>query len=83
MKRAAVSVTDQGGQNLSCRHCQSELGVPCIVGTGQATKKLKNNQLITVDAVNGHVYLGEVKVKRSAIKLPKGIKKIRRFKNQN
>jgi len=33
-----------------------ELGVPCIVGTGNATNVLKNGQEVTVDATNGKVY---------------------------
>jgi pyruvate,water dikinase len=82
MKRAVAIVTDQGGQTSHAAIVSRELGVPCVVGTGSATRKLKNNQRITVDAVNGAVYLGELKVKRSAIKLPKGIKKIRDVKTK-
>jgi len=38
-----------------------EMGIPCIVGTKEATKILKENQIVTVDAYNGFVYDGEVK----------------------
>jgi pyruvate, water dikinase len=82
MKRAVAIVTDQGGQTSHAAIVSRELGVPCVVGTGSATKKLKNGQRITVDAVNGAVYLGELKVKRSAIGLPKGIKKLRDVKTK-
>lgn len=82
MKRAVAIVTDQGGQTSHAAIVSRELGVPCIVGTGNATKKLKSHQKITVDAVNGHVYIGEVKVKRSFISLPSGIKKIRDLKTK-
>jgi pyruvate,water dikinase len=77
MKRAAAIVTDQGGQTSHAAIVSRELGVPCIVGTGLATKKLKPNQIITVDALSGLVYTGELKVKHTPIKLPHGVKKIR------
>ena len=40
-----------------------ELGVPCIVGTREATKKLKDGDLVTVDANIGVVYKGILKKK--------------------
>lgn len=82
MKRAAAIVTDQGGQTSHAAIVSRELGVPCIVGTGEATKKLKNNQLITVDAQKGNVYRGEFKISRQAIKLPKGFNTIRDLKTK-
>lgn len=82
MKRAAAIVTDQGGQTSHAAIVSRELGVPCIVGTGEATKKLKNNQLITVDAQKGNVYKGEFKISRQAIKLPKGLNSIRELKTK-
>ncbi len=82
MKRAAAIVTDQGGQTSHAAIVSRELGVPCIVGTGSATKKLKNNQEITVDAQAGNVYIGALPVKKSSIKLPQGIKKIRDLKTK-
>jgi pyruvate,water dikinase len=39
-----------------------ELGIPCIVGTGNATKLLKEEQLITVDGSNGKVYSGSLEI---------------------
>jgi pyruvate, water dikinase len=82
MKRAGAIVTDQGGQTSHAAIVSRELGVPCIVGTGQATKLLKENQLITVDAVAGEVFVGELKIEREAIKLPHGLKKIRDLKTR-
>ncbi|MEM5881992.1 MAG: PEP/pyruvate-binding domain-containing protein [Candidatus Aenigmatarchaeota archaeon] len=38
-----------------------EMGIPCIVGTKEATKVLKENQIVTVDAYRGFVYEGEIK----------------------
>jgi pyruvate, water dikinase len=54
-----------------------ELGIPCIVGTGKATKILKNGQDITVDCTlgsEGRIFLGKIpfKVKRYDLKeIPK------------
>lgn len=82
MKRATAIVTDKGGQTSHAAIVSRELGVPCVVGTGSATTKLKTGQMVTVDAQKGEVYLGELKVKRSALRLPKGINKIRELKTK-
>ncbi len=37
-----------------------EFGIPCVVGTKEATKILKDNQEITVDGYSGKVYLGKI-----------------------
>ncbi|MEM5828148.1 MAG: PEP/pyruvate-binding domain-containing protein [Candidatus Aenigmatarchaeota archaeon] len=37
-----------------------EMGIPCIVGTKEATKILRENQIVTVDAYNGNVYEGRI-----------------------
>lgn len=80
MKRAVAIITDEGGQTSHAAIVSRELGVPCIVGTGQATKVLKNDQIITVDAIKGQVYKGELEVKKTKENLPKGIKSIRDIK---
>jgi pyruvate,water dikinase len=82
MKRAAAIVTDRGGQTSHAAIVSCELGVPCVVGTDKATTKLKTGDMITVDAQKGEVYMGELKVKRVALKLPRGIKKIRDVKTK-
>jgi pyruvate,water dikinase len=80
MKRAVAIITDEGGQTSHAAIVSRELGVPCIVGTGQATKVLKNDQIITVDAIKGQVYKGELEIKKTKENLPKGIKSIREIK---
>ncbi len=82
MKRAAAIVTDRGGQTSHAAIVSRELGVPCVVGTGSATTKLKTGDTITVDAQKGEVYMGELKVKRTALKLPKGFEKLRDVKTK-
>ena len=58
MKRAAAIVTDEGGMTCHAAIVSREMGIPCIVGTEEATKKLKDGDKITVDAENGIVYKG-------------------------
>ncbi|OGO01512.1 MAG: phosphoenolpyruvate synthase [Chloroflexi bacterium RBG_13_53_26] len=60
MKRAAAIVTDRGGRTCHAAIIARELGVPCVVGTGNATKVLGEKQLVTVDGFQGRVYQGRV-----------------------
>ncbi|MFH1382259.1 MAG: phosphoenolpyruvate synthase [Chloroflexota bacterium] len=62
MKRAAAIITDRGGRTAHAAIVSRELGIPCIVGTGQATTTLKEGQIITIDGTTGQVYEGEIKV---------------------
>lgn len=55
MRKAAAIVTNQGGILSHAAIVARELGVPCIVGTGSATKKLSNGQKVVVDADAGQV----------------------------
>ena len=57
MQKAAAIVTDQGGILSHAAIVARELKVPCIVATGNATKRLKNGQLVSIDADNGLVAL--------------------------
>ncbi len=63
MKRAAAIITDEGGQTSHAAIVSRELGVPCIVGTKEATKKLKEGNHVTIDGDDGFVYLGKFKAK--------------------
>ncbi len=58
MRRAAAIVTDSGGMTCHAAIVSRELGVPCIVGTGDATAKLRDGELVTVDATRGTVVAG-------------------------
>jgi phosphoenolpyruvate synthase/pyruvate phosphate dikinase len=55
MQKAAAIVTDQGGILSHAAIVARELKKPCIVGTGNATKALKNGQLVLVSADSGSV----------------------------
>ncbi len=62
MEKAAAIVTNKGGVTSHAAIVSRELGVPAIVGTGNATEVLKDGQDITVDATNGIVYEGIIYV---------------------
>ncbi len=53
MKLAAAIITDEGGRTSHAAIVSRELGVPCIVGTQQATKLIKNGEIVTVDCSQG------------------------------
>jgi len=63
MKRAAAIVTDRGGRTAHAAIVSRELGIPCVVGTGEAMSKLKDGQIITVDGSGGKVYDGKLDIK--------------------
>lgn len=60
MKRAAAILTDRGGRTSHAAIVSRELGVPCVVGAGEATKMLQNGQIVTIDGSHGKVYAGKV-----------------------
>ncbi len=77
MKRAVAIVTDRGGRTAHAAIVSRELGIPCVVGTGKATKMLKDGQQITVDGFRGKVYDGKVAEEtkaRSTVVVKKNIK---------
>ena len=55
MKIASAIVTEKGGRTSHAAIVSRELGIPAIVGTGDALSKLKNGQLVTVDTSSGTV----------------------------
>jgi pyruvate, water dikinase len=58
MKKAAAIITDEGGQTSHAAIVSRELGIPCVVGTSEATTKLKDGDLVTVDGSTGSIYMG-------------------------
>jgi pyruvate,water dikinase len=63
MKRASAIVTSDGGLTCHAAIISRELGTPCVVGTKNATRVLKDNMIVTVDGEKGVVYEGEIKKK--------------------
>jgi pyruvate,water dikinase len=58
MQRAAALVTDRGGMTSHAAIVARELGVPAVVGTGDATSVLEEDQNVTVDGDRGTVTAG-------------------------
>ncbi len=61
MKRAAAIVTNRGGRTCHAAIIARELGIPAIVGTGDATTKLEEDEPVTVSCAEGdtgYVYRG-------------------------
>ncbi len=73
MKQASAIVTDKGGRTCHAAIVSRELGIPCVVGTGDASKKITTKSPITVSCAEGDegvIYSGELKfvVDRTDIK---------------
>ncbi len=62
MKIAGAIVTDEGGMTSHAAIVSRELGIPCIVGTRDATARLHTGQVVTVDAREGVVYAGKQEI---------------------
>lgn len=62
MQKAVAIITDEGGVTSHAAIVSREMGVPCVVGTKEATKKLKDGDEVTVDGSAGFVYRGEIEV---------------------
>ena len=63
MKRASAIVTNRGGRTCHAAIIARELGVPAVVGCGDATEKINYNDVVTVvcsEGENGHVYEGKL-----------------------
>jgi len=60
MRIASAVVTDTGGMTSHAAIVTRELGIPCVVGTGQGTTKLKDGALVTVDGSRGTVVAGQI-----------------------
>ena len=63
MKRAAAIVTNRGGRTCHAAIIARELGVPAIVGCGDATDMLQDGESVTVSCAEGdtgHVYRGRL-----------------------
>jgi len=70
MKRAAAIVTDHGGRTSHAAIVSRELGLPAIVGCGDATEKLSDAQEVTIscaEGATGIVYDGVLEFQRSEI----------------
>ncbi len=72
MKRAAAIVTDHGGRTSHAAIVSRELGVPAIVGCGDATSTLKDGGIVTVNCTEGDrglVHYGSAEIRDEKIDL--------------
>jgi pyruvate,water dikinase len=60
MQKSAAIITDDGGLTAHAAIVSREMGIPAIVGTDDATKKLKDGDIITVDGYSGKIYKGKI-----------------------
>ncbi len=71
MKRASAIVTNRGGRTCHAAIIARELGIPAIVGCGDATEKLKTGTLVTVSCAEGdtgHIYDGLLETEVTEVK---------------
>ncbi len=72
MKRASAIVTNRGGRTCHAAIIARELGIPAVVGCGDATQRIREGQEVTVSCAEGdtgHVYEGLLDFERRQIEL--------------
>lgn len=70
LQKVAAVVTDEGGRTCHAAIVSRELGIPCIVGTGNGTHQLATGRTVTVSCAegdDGRVYEGRVEFERLEI----------------
>lgn len=60
MQKCSAIVTNEGGMTAHAAIVSREMGIPCVVGTENATEKLKENEIVTVNGFTGNVYRGKI-----------------------
>ena len=72
MQRAAAIVTNRGGRTCHAAIIARELGVPAVVGSGNATRRLEDGEEVTVSCAQGEigrVYEGAVPFRTEVVQL--------------
>jgi pyruvate,water dikinase len=72
MKRASAIVTNRGGRTCHAAIIARELGIPAVVGCGDATETIKEGMEVTVSCAEGdtgHVYEGALPFEQKVIEL--------------
>lgn len=73
MRLASAIVTDEGGRTSHAAIVSRELGIPAVVGAGNATSVLKDGETYTVDGSKGIVMVGAVVKKEEAKAVEVGV----------
>jgi pyruvate,water dikinase len=71
MKRAAAIITNRGGRTCHAAIIARELGIPAVVGCGDATDKLPDGSLVTVSCAEGdtgYIYEGLLETEVTEVK---------------
>jgi len=73
MKISSAIITNRGGRTCHAAIISRELGIPCVIGTGNGTSRVKNGQGVTVDCSQGEgiIYAGELKYRIDKMELDK------------
>jgi pyruvate,water dikinase len=72
MKRSAAIVTNRGGRTCHAAIIARELGIPAVVGCGDATRRIADGQLVTVSCAEGDtgsVYEGMLEIDEQVIRM--------------
>jgi pyruvate,water dikinase len=72
MKRAAAIVTNRGGRTCHAAIIARELGIPAVVGCGDATARIRDGDLVTVSCAEGDtgvIYEGRLDFEQQRIEL--------------
>ena len=72
MKRASAIVTNRGGRTCHAAIIARELGIPAVVGCGDATRVIREGQAVTVSCAEGdtgYVYDGALKYDQTQVEL--------------
>jgi pyruvate,water dikinase len=72
MKRASAIVTNRGGRTCHAAIIARELGIPAVVGCGDATEKIQDGAAVTVSCAEGDegfVYSGNLEFEQTQIEL--------------
>lgn len=72
MKRASAIVTNRGGRTCHAAIIARELGIPAVVGCGDATETIKDGSEVTVSCAEGdegYVYAGKLEFEQTQIEL--------------
>jgi pyruvate,water dikinase len=72
MKRASAIVTNRGGRTCHAAIIARELGIPAVVGCGDATRRIQEGQPVTVSCAEGdtgYIYEGQLEFAQAQIEL--------------
>ncbi len=71
MKIAGAIVTNRGGRTCHAAIISRELGIPCVIGAGDASERLSNDEEVTIDCSQGtgNIYEGRLKYHVETVKL--------------